>query len=199
MKKVKLILCAMLCAMLAFGGASFVKASAPAQAAEQTAPAIEESAQLNATVQDLEVLFVLMQERLNLMHEVAKYKWSNHLNDQPLDFESLDAKLSGNDAQIKSFLEAQNHASELLQKQDFALFQKEGIQGFENVKDYKTEILPQLKSINDKMVETVQDLLVKTQDESLPEFLKELSFNAFKNDGINRDVYDTAIEPLFKN
>lgn len=161
----------------------------------------QQSTQINQTVHELESLFVLMQERFALMHELAKYKWNAELQNEVLDAEELNLFELGleNDAFIISFLDAQNTACAKIQQDDFALFSKENHAKFEEVKDFDHEIYPQLRMINEAMIATVNQLLIHTQNESLPEFLKELSFASFESEGINREVYNIAVDPLFRD
>ncbi|GEM_PF-2799342 len=171
----------------------------PFQLKGQDVQAFDQGESINHTVHELESLFVLMQERLSLMHDVAKYKWNADLKEATLDEEELILYKEGqeNDAFIASFFEAQNRAGQRIQAEDFILFQKDSIQKFEGVKDFETEISPHLRVINEEMLFTVNQLLVHTQNESLPEFLKDLSFASFQNEGINREVYNIAVDPLF--
>jgi len=170
--------------------------------AEKTTPventiSTVEKAELGTTIHELETLFVLMQERISLMHDLARYKWNQGLKSETLDHEKLLSKNTSTEVQI--FLQAQNNAAQEVQEQDFTLFMKEEVENFENVKDYKSEILPELQNLNQKMILTVQELMTHTQNESLPNFLKDISFNSFKNEGVDRSVYDIAIEPLFEH
>lgn len=153
------------------------------------------------TVHELECLFVLMQERLSLMHDLSRYKWNNKQMDQTFEGEELALTEMGkeNDAFIASFFEAQNNAALEVQKEDFAIFGQQKVGQLESVKDYETEIKPQLDAINKEMLETVNQLLVYTQNESLPSFLKEISYSSFQNEGIHRDIYNIAVDPLFQD
>lgn len=158
-----------------------------------------QSAKINQTVHELESLFVLMQERLSLMHEIARYKWNAELLSTTLDAEELiliDEQVQ-NEAFVAHFFEAQNLAAQKIQTQDFALFKAQNITKFEEVKDFEKEIYPQLRILNDEILCAVDKLLVYTQNESLPIFLKDLSFSSFENEGIDRQTYDIAINPLF--
>ncbi|MCH9634018.1 MAG: hypothetical protein S4CHLAM7_07540 [Chlamydiae bacterium] len=169
--------------------------------APNKATEFKQTEKIHSTVHELESLFVLMQERLYLMHELARYKWNAGIKERTMDDEEITLQQEGqeNDAFIASFFEAQNQAGHRVQKQDFALFQKESVDKFENVKDYDKEIHPQLQAINQEMVSTINQLLVHTQNESLPEFLKELSYGSFQNEGIDREVYNIAVDPLFRD
>lgn len=173
----------------------------PFQLKGQDAQAFDQAESINHTVHELESLFVLMQERLSLMHEVAKYKWNADLKEATLDDEELILFEGGqeNDAFIASFFEAQNNAGHRIQNEDFLLFEKDSIDKFEDVKDFETELSPQLRVINEEMLFSVNQLLVHTQNESLPEFLKDLSFASFQNEGIGREIYNIAVDPLFRD
>lgn len=193
MKTKKLVFFACLLSLLVLPYS--IRADEPRQEKEL----FSQSQTINHTIHELESLFVLMQERLALMHEVARYKWNAELLNATLDAEKLtllDNKVE-NESFIASFFDAQNEAAQRIQFLDFSLFEKEKMGPFEDVKDFESEIYPKLKLINEDMLVTVNQLLIHTQNESLPEFLKDLSFSSFKNEGINREIYDIAIEPLF--
>ncbi len=202
MKRLKSTICGAMCVGLLLSSAPFLGAAEPTLATE---PKVEEAnLEIHSTIQDLESLFVLMQERLSVMHDIARYKWNHSLQDQTLDRESLDAQplsYENNEyaSEIIDFLNAQNRAAEKIQEQDFMLFKSEGVEKFENVKDYQTEISPKLEELNTQMVLCIKELLVHTQNGTLPNFLKDVSFNSFKNEGVERNVYDIAVEPLFDN
>lgn len=199
MNKYKKVILTCLCLGLALVTGAFVKADkkiAQVEPIEEVSKTATEKAELGTTIVELETLFVLMQERMSIMHDLARYKWNQGISEKTLDQEKLTSKTSNKE--VVDFLEAQNKAAEKIVKDDFALFRNEEVVAFEVVKDYNSTILPQLENVNQKMVETVQELLTHTQNESLPNFLKDISFNSFKNEGIDRSVYDIAVEPLFE-
>ncbi|MCH9632388.1 MAG: hypothetical protein S4CHLAM6_07210 [Chlamydiae bacterium] len=197
MKMFKNSLYAVLVAGSLFASASLLKAdTSPVQPAQQEVN-IGNNTELNSTIHELETLFVLMQERLALMHDLARYKWNNQLKDQTLKGETLSGQKDSEE--VQSFLAAQNNAALEAQKQDFELFEKEGIVKFESIKDFKTEILPQLESLDEKILGSAQELMSFTHNESLPEFLRDVSFNSFKQEGVERSVYDIAVSPLFND
>lgn len=137
-----------------------------------------------------------MQERLVLMHDLARYKWNQEQNLETLKGELF--AVNQDDQALASFLTAQNNAALKMQEQDFELFKKEGIDKFESVKDFNTEILPHLELLNAQIESSAYELMSSAQHESLPDFLKDVSFNSFKQEGIERGVYDIAVEPLFQ-
>lgn len=193
MKALKVTLCGVL-----IGGSlmasSFKKAEANVIPPQQEST--NHNKDLNSTIHELELLFVLMQERLVLMHDLARYKWNHDQNLETLKGELFSA--NNEDNSINSFLVAQNNAAIKVQEQDFELFKKEGISKFESVKDFKTEILPHLELLNAKIESSAYELMSNAQNESLPDFLKDVSFNSFKQEGIERNIYDIAVEPLFE-
>lgn len=162
-----------------------------------TAITTVQKAELGTTIHELETLFILMQERISLMHDLSRYKWNEKLSLEVLDQEKLLFKNAS--PELQNFIDAQNNAATKVQEQDFALFRKQEVEKFESVKDFKSEILPELQAINQKMILTIEELLTHTQNEQLPSFLKDISFNSFKNEGIERSVYDIAVEPLFSH
>lgn len=152
---------------------------------------------LNTTIHELESLFVLMQERLAVMHDVAKYKWNHSQNLDALEGEAINTE--NKSEHVTALLKAQNTAATKLQEMDFKLFKTEGVETFENVKDYKTDILPELNALNSQIENSAEKIMAQIQKESLPEFLKDISFTSFKQEGVDRSIYDVAVEPLFGN
>ncbi len=193
MKLLKMTLCGALiggCLMVS----SFTKAEASSPILKEEA--VNSSKDLHSTIHELELLFVLMQERLVLMHDLARYKWNQEQNLETLKGELF--AVNQDDQALASFLTAQNNAALKMQEQDFELFKKEGIDKFESVKDFNTEILPHLELLNAQIESSAYELMSSAQHESLPDFLKDVSFNSFKQEGIERGVYDIAVEPLFQ-
>lgn len=193
MKKLKTIIFVGLFAGLLFSFGNPLKAEGSKSA--NTALTVHENAELNTTIHELETLFVLMQERISLMHDLARYKWNAQLTDQTLEQEKLISKHESRD--IQNFLDAQNLAAQKVQEEDYNLFRNQEVVQFESVKDFKNEIQPELNRLNKKMLLTIEELLTHTQAQSLPGFLKDISFYSFKNEGINKEIYDIAVEPLF--
>lgn len=193
MKKLKSIIFVALFAGLLFSFGNPLKAEENKNT--NTAVSVHENAELNTTIHELETLFVLMQERISLMHDLARYKWNAQITDQTLEQEKLISKHESTD--VQNFLEAQNLAAQKVQEDDFELFRNQEVIQFESVKDYKSEIKPELNRLNKKMLLTIEELLTHTQAKSLPGFLKEISFYSFKNEGIDKEIYDIAVEPLF--
>lgn len=188
-----------LCAFLI--GLSFAPISAQNRVATLDEEQLRPIENIHHTVHELESLFVLMQERFALMHEIARYKWNMNQKDQLLNHEELVLNEMGqeNDAFMCSFFNAQNAASSRLQADDFRLFEQEQVGKFDSVRDYETEIAVELRAINQEMISTINQLLVHTQNESLPSFLRDLSFSSFQHEGINRQIYDIAVDPLFQD
>lgn len=193
MKLLKMTLCGAL-----IGGCLLVSSFTKAEASSPilTEEAVNSSKDLHSTIHELELLFVLMQERLVLMHDLARYKWNQEQNLETLKGELF--AVNQDDEALASFLTAQNNAALKMQEQDFELFKKEGINKFESVKDFNTEILPHLELLNAQIESSAYELMSSAQHESLPDFLKDVSFNSFKQEGIERGVYDIAVEPLFQ-
>lgn len=193
MKLLKMTLCGALiggCLMVS----SFTKAEASSPILKEEA--VNSNKDLHSTIHELELLFVLMQERLVLMHDLERYKWNQEQNLETLKGELF--AVNQDDQALASFLTAQNNAALKMQEQDFELFKKEGIDKFESVKDFNTEILPHLELLNAQIESSAYELMSSAQHESLPDFLKDVSFNSFKQEGIERGVYDIAVEPLFQ-
>ncbi|MBS0616497.1 MAG: gamma subclass chorismate mutase AroQ [Verrucomicrobia bacterium] len=108
-------------------------------------------------------LLVSMQKRLDMMHDVARYKWNANLpvEDKGREKELLTqlvakAALYGiNNEWAENFLQSQMDAAKLLQEHDIAQWKKEEASLFSNVPDLKTEIRPRLDVVTEEIFHTL--------------------------------------------
>lgn len=155
-----------------------------------------QSSKINDTVNELESLLMLMQERLVLMQEIAKHKWNKNLKDKVLEQELI-AQNSPENLQIGAFLIAQDKAAKKVQENAFKQFNNAKSNHIENAKDFESELRPLLNDLNSKIKISISKLNQHLQDECLPDFIKDLSFGPFENEGVQKDVYEIAVSPLF--
>ena len=151
---------------------------------------------------DMEFAFVLIQERLNLIHELARASWNAQKSPVLPDNCAMSVQISDDSTPhpfLKSFVESQNQAALLVLQKDFVNFEKQNLDSFESVLDLEKEIAPRLKEIDGQLINKAEEIFSHIEKESLPHFLKDISFYSFKNLGIDREIYDTAVESLFQN
>ena len=155
----------------------------------------------DSTVTNLEMLFTLMQERLSLVHEMAKYKWEHNLKDETLLSEQINLVEDLTDLE-KAFaielIDAQMKAATLQQQNDYVEFEKLSnvVSSEENLNE---RVVPRLVEINEKLVSTAIALSKDLQNETLPTFIKDLSYTSFKAEGVEKSVFEEAVAPLFQD
>lgn len=98
--------------------------------------------------QTIDQLFLLMQKRLVIMHEVARAKWNQNLTiEDEIREQQILAGLVEKSSEygldkkwMIAFFQAQMDASKEMQKKDFILWQKEGLLKFEQALSLKDEL-----------------------------------------------------------
>lgn len=108
----------------------------------------------------LEPLRRLMDERLSLMPEVARYKWNTRsaIEDLPREQKIIDglkaeAQASGVPAVwAERFFRAQIEAAKLIQREQFARWQQDGAGRFADAPDLSTVIRPRLDALTPQLM-----------------------------------------------
>ncbi|MGE0606438.1 MAG: gamma subclass chorismate mutase AroQ [Pirellulales bacterium] len=154
-------------------------------AAPPAAPApaaVVRAATNDAAVARAEQLVELMQARLLLMHDVARWKWNagRPIEDLPREAELLDrmAQLTGErwqipDQETRPFFQAQMDAGKLVQQAYFAEWEAHDIRPqFDNVPDLATEIRPRLDQISKQMLAAWHELRPDLKDQNVQSWLR---------------------------
>ncbi|MFC5475610.1 gamma subclass chorismate mutase AroQ [Paraherbaspirillum soli] len=109
---------------------------------------------------NLEPLRRLMDERLSLMPDVARYKWNTKsaIDDLPREqkiIDGLTAKalaLGVPAAWAEQFFRAQIEAAKVIQREHFARWEKAGMGSFADVPDLGAEIRPRLDALTSQLL-----------------------------------------------
>jgi len=157
-------------------------------------------------VKEVDYVFFLMQKRLAIMHEVARWKWNTKTAIEELPFEKQLLKKIGKLASAYglekswalNFFHAQTEAAILLQQRDFAIWEEQEIKEFENTADLYTEIKPYLERMNKQIIEAIVDIAPYLEDTGIMSLVpaQPLSFRPY--DFIDVDVWQKAIEPFYE-
>ncbi len=160
------------------------------------------------TIEDFEVeqkidqLLLLIQKRLVIMHEVARTKWNQNLpiedkirEEQILaDLADLARQYDLDEKWITKFFHAQIDASKEIQKNDYAIWQKEGVLKFEGVFSLKNELRSYINQLNHEMMMLFSKINMKNFN--LNKFVLDKPISTRYSDYIENDVWLLAILPL---
>lgn len=142
-------------------------------------------------------LAALVDERLGLMPEVARYKWNRKqpIEDLPREqalLESIKTQAPGyglDPARAVAFFAAQIEASKLLQRELFFAWEASGQGSFDAVKDLGSEIRPRLDALNPRLLEALAAF-----DGRGP----RRSFGPLESTAISAAAVQAALEPLLQ-
>ncbi|MEH2054821.1 MAG: gamma subclass chorismate mutase AroQ [Nostoc sp.] len=151
-------------------------------------------------------LLKLIQQRLLIAHDVARWKWNHKrpIEDLKREQELLlrvrqQAKIHSLEPDtVAAFFEAQIEAGKLIQKVDFQNWQKQGIKSFPNVPDLNQTLRPSLDKLNTEFVFSLTKL---TPILGCPQIQKSIQSRfqvIIQGDGIDQQVQRLAISPLLK-
>lgn len=109
---------------------------------------------------NLEPLRQVMNERLSLMIDVARYKWNAKapIEDLPREKQIIDSlkaqaqKLGVPAAWAEHFFRAQIEAAKAIQRAQFIEWERSGAGRFENVPDLATQIRPRLDALTPRLL-----------------------------------------------
>jgi chorismate mutase-like protein len=130
----------------------------------------------------LEPLRQLIDQRLSMMADVAKFKWNTRTPIEDLPREALivagftkQATDLGIDAGLAStFFKGQIEAAKTLQREYFAKWQSEGADQFSNVPDLAKEIRPKLDALTPRMLKALAEGQALLKDGSGRVLVKKL-------------------------
>lgn len=161
------------------------------------------------TIENFEVeekidqLLLLMQKRLVIMHEVARTKWNQGLSiEDKIREQQILATLAEKASQygldekwVTKFFQAQIDASKEIQKNDFILWQQEGMLKFERVFSLKDELRSYIDHLNHEMILTLSSIYTKDLDVNKKSIL-DTPISIRASDYIENDIWSLAITPL---
>lgn len=149
-------------------------------------------------------LLQLIQQRLLIAHDVARWKWNHKrpIEDRQREQQLLD-KLQKQaidyglqpDA-VSAFFAAQITAGKLIQTADFQIWQRQGVKSFTNVPDLNQNLRPLLDKLNTDFLAVLTDMNAVLSCSLVQELIKSRAQIIIRGDGINPTVRRTAIAPL---
>jgi chorismate mutase len=110
--------------------------------------------------ESIDSILALMNRRLDLMHEVARWKWNakRPIEDRDRELILLD-RLAGRAEErgvevtfARRFLEAQMTASKMIQSNDFLRFEETGQESFSDVADLGETLRPQISALSESLL-----------------------------------------------
>ena len=151
-------------------------------------------------------LLKLIQQRLLIAHDVARWKWNHKrpIEDLKREQELLlrvrqQAKTHSLEPDtVARFFQAQIEAGKLIQTVDFQNWQKQGIKSFPNVPDLNQTLRPELDKLNTEFVFALTELTPVLGCPQIRELIQSRSQVIIQGDGIDRQVQSLAISPLLK-
>ncbi|MEH2112631.1 gamma subclass chorismate mutase AroQ [Nostoc sp.] len=151
-------------------------------------------------------LLKLIQQRLLIAHDVARWKWNHKrpIEDLKREQELLlkvrqQAKTHNLEPDtVAEFFQAQIDAGKLIQTADFKNWQKQGIKSFPNVPDLNQTLRPSLDKLNTEFFFALTELTPVLGCPQIGELIQSCSQVIIQGDGINRQVQSLAISPLLK-
>ncbi|MEH2174704.1 gamma subclass chorismate mutase AroQ [Nostoc sp.] len=151
-------------------------------------------------------LLKLIQQRLLIAHDVARWKWNQKrpIEDLKREQELLlkvrqQAKNHSLDPDtVTAFFQAQIKAGKLIQTTDFQNWQKQGIKSFPNVPDLNQTLRPSLDKLNIELLFALTELNSVLGCPQIRELIQSRSQVIIQGDGIDRQVQNLAISPLLQ-
>ncbi|MEH2044687.1 gamma subclass chorismate mutase AroQ [Nostoc sp.] len=151
-------------------------------------------------------LLKLIQQRLLIAHDVARWKWNQKSPIEDLKREQellLKVKQQATTHSLEpdtvaAFFQAQIEAGKLIQTADFQNWQKQGIKYFPNVPDLNQTLRPSLDKLNIEFLFTLTELNSVLGCPQIRELIQSRSQVIIQGDGIDRQVQNLAISPLLQ-
>jgi serine protease Do len=158
---------------------------------------------VRAAVNDL---LRLMQRRLALMNEVARWKWSAKVSPADADREhDFLAKIQAQGKSLglppevtRAFFAAQLEAGKRVQEQFVQQWKQAGRGPFPNVPDLKTNLRPQIDAVSQDMLAPLATLQAHLANPVVQKQLREGAETALTGAWITASVRESALKPLVK-
>ncbi|MBD2471518.1 gamma subclass chorismate mutase AroQ [Nostoc sp. FACHB-145] len=151
-------------------------------------------------------LLKLIQQRLLIAHDVARWKWNHKrpIEDRKREQELLlkvrqQATIYSLDPNmVATFFQAQIEAGKLIQAVDFQTWKKQGIKSFPHVPDLNQILRPSLGKLNTEFLFALTELTQFLGCSQIQELIKSRSQVIIQGDGIVKQVQSIAISPLLQ-
>jgi chorismate mutase-like protein len=154
-------------------------------AAQDISPAASPQ-QMARSAANLGALHQIMNERLSLMTDVARYKWNAKapIEDVPREKQIIDSlKTQAQDLGVPAswaerFFRAQIEAAKVIQREQFTEWERNGVKRFESVPDLATEIRPRLDALTPRLLRALAaawpELADSTQRERIDTIMHDM-------------------------
>ncbi|MEH2204881.1 MAG: gamma subclass chorismate mutase AroQ [Nostoc sp.] len=151
-------------------------------------------------------LLKLIQQRLLIAHDVARWKWNQK---RPIEDLKREQELllkvrqqatthSLEPDRVAAFFQAQIEAGKFIQTADFQNWQKQGIKSFANVPDLNQTLRPSLDKLNTEFLFALTELTSVLGCPQIQELIQSRSQVIIQGDGIDRQVQNLTISPLLQ-
>jgi chorismate mutase len=149
-------------------------------------------------------LLQLIEQRLILQHDVARWKWNHKRSiEAPQREQELLAQLREQAATynlspdaVSAFFQWQIQAGKLIQIADFQSWHKQGIQLFDNVPDLNLALRPLLDELDVELLSALAELTPVLGYSTTQELIESHAKKILHGEGINETVRRVAIAPL---
>ncbi len=189
-----------------FFASALISAKLKYFALQNSATQLASSQAITRPEQQLRVdkLLRLIQQRLLIAHDVARWKWNQKL---PIEDRQREQQLLSKVRQqaktyelepeiVAAFFQAQIEAGKLIQKADFQKWQKQGIKSFSNVPDLNQKLRPSLDQLNTEFFSALTEMTPVLGCPQIREIIQSRSQVIIKGKGIDQKVQSLAISPL---
>lgn len=151
-------------------------------------------------------LLKLIQLRLLIAHDVARWKWNHKRPIEDLKREQellLKVRQQATTHRLEpdtvaAFFQAQIEAGKLIQTVDFQNWQKQGIKSFPSVPDLNQTLRPSLDKLNTELVFALKELTPVLGCPQIRKLIQSRSQVIIQGDGIDQQVQSLAISPLLQ-
>lgn len=156
-------------------------------------------------IKEVDQVLFLMQKRLAIIHELARWKWNTKTEVEDTVLEKQVLKKIGrlavayglNKEWTLKFFRAQLDAEKTIQLHDFEYWTEINQVEFEEVADQHTEIRPYLDRLNKELLQALVDTAPFLHDEEMLSMIPQQPLSSRPGDLIDEDVWQKAIEPLY--
>lgn len=157
-----------------------------------------------ASVQNIDRLLVLIQQRLDYMDDVARNKWNSGAVIEDLPRERVIIQAIGREAPAyrlnpeiaKDFFRAQIEASKLIQNARFAQWRAGNQPKFTNTADLQNHIRPALDALTPAMLRALAEAMPALQSPGAATAIEALAKTTLSGTPADAPARATAIEPL---
>ncbi len=154
--------------------------------------------------QTIDTLLQLMQQRLMVQHDVARWKWNQN---SPIDVPQREQELLAQLRQqavtydlepdvASAFFQWQIDAGKLIQIADFQNWQKQGVQSFDNVPSLNLTVRPLLNKLSTELLSVLAELTPFLDCLTVQQLLQSRTQIILRGDGIDQTVRRVALAPL---